>query len=278
MELHHQPKATTDDAVISGRRLTQTGAVAVIGPSLSAVAPAVEPIYAAAGLAVIAPNIATDAATGMFRLNLGQSRVGEALADYLHHALGGRRAVVIHSDDGYGQPLALGFRRGAERLGIPAAYYPVSNAGQAVAAAQRAASSVERPAIVLGMLETAAIPVLRVLKRADVPGPFLATASFAYGDYARLFAAEPEEQVKPGFFTDGLYAASPVMLDSGGAALLAFEERFRARHGREPSWRVVLGYEAAQMLLGILVSTKMEAARPLAKASHRRAVRDAILA
>jgi branched-chain amino acid transport system substrate-binding protein len=262
----------------AARRIAEGEALAVIGPSLSAVAQAVEPIYAEAGLAVVAPNIATDATTGIFRLNLGQSRVGEALADYLHHALGGRRAVVIHSDDGYGQPLALGFRRGAERLGIPAAYYPVSNTGQAVAAAQRAASSVERPAIVLGMLETAAIPVLRVLKRADVSGPFLATASFAYSDYARLFAAEPEEQVKPGFFTDGLYAASPVLLDSGGATLLAFEERFRARHGREPSWRVVLGYEAAQMLLGILASTKMEAARPQDKASHRRAMREALLA
>src|SRR3954468_6142717 len=71
------------------------------------------------------------------------------------------------------------------------------------------------------MLETAAVPALRVLKRADVPGPFLATASFAYGGYSRLFAAEPEEQANPGFFTDGIYAASPVLLDSGGAALLA---------------------------------------------------------
>src|SRR3712207_7527429 len=49
---------------------------------------------------------------------------------------------------------------------------------------------------------------LRVLKRADVPGPFLATASFAYGGYARLFAAEPEERAAPGFFTEGLYARS----------------------------------------------------------------------
>ena len=80
--------------------------------------------------------------------------------------------MVIHSDDGYGQPLALGFRRGAGRLGIAATYHPVSNVGQAVAAAQRAAGSLERTAIVLGMLETAAVPVLRVLKRADVPGPF----------------------------------------------------------------------------------------------------------
>ena len=240
-------------------------AVAVIGPSLSTVALAVQPIYAEAGLAVVAPNIGTDETAGIFRLNLGQSGVGEAMADYLHHALAGRRAAVIHSDDGLGRPLARGFRRGAERLGIAVSYHPVSGPEQAAAAARRVAGDPARPAVVLGMLETAAVPVLRVLRRADVPGPFLATASFAYGGYARLFAAEPEERDAPGFFTDGLYAASPVLFDSGSAALLAFGERFRARHGHEPSWRVVLAYDATRMLLGAVASA------PPVRAAARRA-------
>ena len=253
-------------------------ALAVIGPSLSALALAVDPIYIDAGLAVVSPNIATDAATRIFRLNLGQSRVGEALADYLRHALGGRRAEVIHSDDDYGRPLALGFRRGAERLGITATYHPVSGAEQAMAAARRVAgrgvADPERPAIILGTLETDAVPLLRVLRRADVPGPFLATASFAYGDYARLFAAEPEEQERPGFFTDGLYAASPVLFDSGGAALFAFEALFRSRYGHDPSWRAVLAFDAARMLLA-----RLAAAIPTGGATaRRRAVREAILA
>src|SRR3954454_214090 len=268
-------RGTVEGARDAARRIADGDALAVIGPSLSAVAPAVEPIYAEAGLAVLAPNIATDATSSVFRLNLGQSRVGEALADYLHHALGGRRAVVIHSDDGYGQPLALGFRRGAERLGIAATYHPVSNIGQAVIAAQRAAGSSERTAIVLGMLETAAVPVVRMLKRADMPGPFLATASFAYSSYARLFAPEPEEQASPGFFTDGIYAASPVLLDSGGAALLAFGERFYRRQGRGPSWRTILAYDAARMLLASLASMEV---RQQDKVARRRTMREAILA
>src|SRR4051812_36401700 len=263
-------RGSVEGARDAARNIADGDALAVIGPSLSAVALTVDPIYRDAGLAVVAPNIATDATTEIFRLNLGQSRVGEMLADYLHHVLGGRRAVVIHSDDGYGQPLALGFRRGAERLGITTTYYPISDSQQATAAAQRAAGSPKGTAIILGMLETAAIPVLRVLKRADVPGPFLATAAFAYGGYARLFAAEPEEQASPGFFTDGIYAASPVQIDSGGAALLAFGERFYARHGREPSWRTVLAYDAARMLLGILVTaTSTDAARQQDTAPRR---------
>lgn len=268
-----------DGARAAARRIAAGDAVAVIGPSLSAVARAVDPIYAEAGLAVVSPNIAIDVGTGIFRLNLGQSRVGEALADYLRHALGGRRAEVIHSDNDYGQPLALGFRRGATRLGITAAYHPVSSAAEAMAAAWRVAGrgvgEEQRPAIVLGMLETEAVPLLKVLRRADVPGPFLATASFASGGYVRAFAAEPEERERPGFFTDGLYAASPVLFDSGGAALLAFEGRFRARHGHEPSWRAVLAYDAMRMLAASVASRDASAADT---AQRRRAVRAAILA
>src|SRR3712207_7548928 len=119
---------------------------------------------------------------------------------------------------------------------------------------------------------------LRVLRRADVPGPFLATASFAYGGYARLFAAEPEERAEPGFFTDGLYAAAPVLFDSGSAALLAFGERFRARHdGREPSWRVVLAYDATRMLLRALASAVPPAgAAPADTQARRRSVLEEI--
>ena len=258
------------------RRVVAGDALAVIGPSLSTVAMAVEPIYAAAGVAVVAPNIATDETTGIFRLNLGQSRVGEAIADYLYFALAGRRAAVIYSDDSFGRPLALGFRRGAERLGIVATYHPVTGAEQIAAAAQRVAGDPGRPAIVLGMLETAAVPALTVLKRAAVPGPFLATASFAYSGYAQLFAAEPEERATPGFFTDGVYAAAPALLDSGNAALLEFAELYRTRHGHEPSWRVVLAYDATRMLLDVLTSALRGA--PTDTASRRRAVREAVAA
>jgi branched-chain amino acid transport system substrate-binding protein len=258
------------------RRVAAGDALAVIGPSLSTVALAVEAIHAEAGLAVVSPNIATDETTGIFRLNLGQSRVGEATADYLRLALGGRRAAVLYSDDGLGRPFALGFRRGAERLGITASYHPASGAEEILAAARRVAGDPGRPAIVLGMLETAAVSALKVLKRADVPGPFLATASFAYSGYARLFAAEPEEHPIPGFFTDGVYAASPVLLDSGNAALLRFVERYRGRHGHEPSWRVVLAYDATRMLLGILAPARRGV--PADTQARRRAVREALAA
>ena len=64
-------KAAVEGARDAARRIADGDALAVIGPSLSAVAPAVEPIYAEAGLAVVAPNIATDATSSDLPPELG---------------------------------------------------------------------------------------------------------------------------------------------------------------------------------------------------------------
>src|SRR5690606_35071596 len=78
------------------------------------------------------------------------------------------------------------------------------------------------------------------------------------------------------FFTGGLYAASLLLFDSGNAALLAFEQRYRARRGHEPSHRVILGYDAMRLLLNIL-SSALQGVPPDLSA-RRRAVLEAIAA
>jgi hypothetical protein len=141
--------------------------------------------------------------------------------------------------------------------------------------AQRVAADVDRPAIVLGLLDTTAALALKALKRVGVAGPFLATTSVAYSGYTLRFAAEPETITTAGFFTDGLYAAAPVLLDSGSAALLAFAERYQEQFGDEPSWRVILAYDGMRMLLNLLPAALRGAADTQ---SRRRAVSGAIAA
>ena len=48
--------------------------------------------------------------------------MGEALASNLRYAIGTTRAVLIFRENGYGRPLAEGFRRVAELSGITATY------------------------------------------------------------------------------------------------------------------------------------------------------------
>lgn len=256
-------------------RVVASDALVVVGPATTPMALASGPTYAEAGLVAIGTTATGDNVTDnatFFRASFSTSDVGELLANYLHHVLGGTRAIVIFKDDGYGRPVAAGFRRAAERLGIVTDYRPFSTADEAENAARLAASEPGDPAIVLGMI-TDFVPVMTALRRGGVRGPILGTNAIAGEYFSGFFADRPEERMSPGFYADGVYAASPLLFDSANAETLAFAERYRARFGHEPSYLSVQGYEAARLAIA---AVRAVAAQPNI-GSDIRARRQAVL-
>src|SRR5260370_30723248 len=88
--------------------------------------------------------------------------------------------------------------------------------------------------------------------------------------FADLSKDRPEEGGTPGLFTDGVYAASPMILDSANADMLAFADRYRARYGREPSWEAAQGYDAINLLAASVRATFAEEAGGSADLKARR--------
>jgi branched-chain amino acid transport system substrate-binding protein len=97
-----------------------------------------------------------------------------------------------------------------------------------------------------------AVPLMKAIRRRGYAGPILGTATMARSSFAELFAREPEEKRTPGFFTQGAYAVSPMILDSANADTLAFAERFRRRFGHEPSWEAVQVDDAMRLAIASL--------------------------
>jgi len=93
------------------------------------------------------------------------------------------------------------------------------------------------------------VPALLALRRAGVFSTVLAPSSLGGDDFVDQFSREPEERQKKGFFTDKVYAASPILFDSANADVLEFAERFRQRYAHEPSWPAVQGYDSAQLTI-----------------------------
>jgi len=77
----------------------------------------------------------------------------------------------------------------------------------------------------------------------------------AVDSFNTYFADQPEERKKPGFFTAGVYAVSPVIFDSSNAETLAFADRYRARFNREPTLWSAQGYEAARLAVAAIRAT-----------------------
>lgn len=253
-------------------RVGGSDAAVVIGPATTPMALAVGALYASSQLVCIGATTTGDSVTDsetFFRAVFSTSDGGEALADYLRYVLGNTRAVVIVKDDGYGRPFAEGFKRAAARDGITARYLSFTTPSEAEAAANAAADEIGRPGIVLGTL-TDVVPMVTTLRRRAVEGPILGTNVVAGQFFAAAFANEPEERARPGYFTNGIYAATPLLFDSATAETLAFAARFRARFGHEASYITAQGFEAAQLAIA---AVRAAAAQAKSVAEQRRLVR-----
>ncbi len=246
----------SDDAVARqlAERIAAGPAVVAIGPVFSTASLAAGPVYAAANLAMLPPTATSDAITDnatTFRVVFKNSDQGDMLAQYLTRVLGRRSVEVVVVDSGYGATLRDGFERAAERLGLQARYHTLArDPDDARLDAVAALIGRERDrAVVLLTLDPEGARLLTRLRRGGHPGPFLGGDAFGDEAFSRLFAAEPEERARPGYFTETLFALAPVILDSANAETLAFARRFRARFGHDPVWQAVAGYDAAQLSL-----------------------------
>jgi len=244
--------STDDGAIAVARQADAEDALVVVGPDLTAASLAAGFTYAEAGLASIVPTAHGDGVTDnetTFRSVFSTSEMGDAFANYLFYVLGRKRAVVIFRDNGFGRPIASGFKAAAERLGIVTDYRSFSAPAERDAVAKLAASDPDEPAIILGIVNDDALPLISALRRQGVRAPMLGPSALAGESFARLFGDQPEEQRAPGFFTNGLYTASPIMPDSAGAETLAFSERFHARYGHEPTWVAMQVYDATRLAI-----------------------------
>lgn len=255
-------------------KIAAGNALAVIGPMFSTSSMAAGPIFAAAGLASIAPAAESDLITSnptTYRTTFKNSDLGDWLASYLRYILDGKRAVVLYADDAYGRTIADGFRRGADRLGIQAAYYGFTGSSERDEAVRRAAAEPGHPTIVLGMLETDAASAVVALRRQGVTAPMLGGTDLSEETFAQFFRDLPEERANRGFFTKNLYAAVPVMFDSANDATLDFADRFKERFGKGQSpvsWITVQGYDAGLLAVAAL---REAAAKPASDLPARRA-------
>jgi branched-chain amino acid transport system substrate-binding protein len=248
----YDDRSNEEGAQEVARQIAAGDALVVVGPGSAMAALAAGPIYAEAGLASIVPyahSAGGPAHATTFWSVLSMSDMGASLANYLRYALGGTRAVVICKNNGSGRPFMAGFRGAAERLGLTAAYHAFNTAAEAEEAARLAATDQEQPAIVLGVVENDAKPILVTLRRQGVRAPVLGTSTIANDSFADYFADEPEERQARGFFTDGVYAAAPLLLDSANATTLAFADRYHARYGRVPPWEAVQGYDTTRLAI-----------------------------
>jgi ABC-type branched-subunit amino acid transport system substrate-binding protein len=240
--------STEDGSRAAAERVVAGDAAVVLGPARTPLAISACRIYGEAGLPIIATTLHADELTEnptTFRTVISTGEIGEALADYLGRIFHAQRAVVFSIDNGYGRPLAMRFKASATRQRMDVEYRTFSTTGERDQIARELAEVKDQAPIVLGMEYEDAVPVLIELRRQGYHGLVVGTATMARATFSSAFAKEPEEGETPGYFTENTYSASPMILDSANAEILAFANRYREHFGHEPSWETVQAYDGA---------------------------------
>lgn len=161
-------------------------------------------------------------------------------------------------DSSYGRSLEEGFKRTATKLGINAQYYQFNPDSEVEKIAQKIAAENPNVPVVFLTLDGEGSRLLKTLHKLGVKGPFLGGDAFGDESFSQRLKDEPEEKQQPGYFTDGLYGLSPMILDSANAEILTFAERFRKRFNRDPVWFSVAGYDAARLAIATLRTVTAE--------------------
>ncbi|HEY2343087.1 MAG TPA: ABC transporter substrate-binding protein, partial [Chthoniobacteraceae bacterium] len=233
-------------------RVIASPAALVLGPAISTISLASGPLYADAGVPSLTTTATSDLITRnrtTFRVLFKNSEQGEMLASCLFRVLGSKRADVAVVDDAYGHTLEQGFREASERLGIEAKYFVFKTEAEAQKVVEAIAADQTKPPVVFATLDGDGARMLPALRRLGVAGPFLGGDAFGDESFSARMVDLPEEKREPGYFSQGLYGISPMMLDSANAEILAFAERFHARYGHDPVWFAVAGYDAARVAI-----------------------------
>ncbi|HYJ13537.1 MAG TPA: ABC transporter substrate-binding protein [Thermomicrobiales bacterium] len=244
-----------DVALRKAQELSQNDDILfVIGHYDGASTNAASAVYEATGIPAINASEAANEIVGAngadtyFTVVLPSTNQGNFMAGYAREALNLERASIIFGPDGYGLSVAEAFATTFTDKGGTIAHRwdvtgddPTASITRIVAELQE----IDDPGIVvLAMEPHGAQELLIAAKRAGLELRWFGAPSLGYDAFPSLFASEPEEIGTPGYFTNGMLAASPLIYDSIGGPAMEFAQIYKDQFDDSPDWFGARVYDA----------------------------------
>jgi ABC-type branched-subunit amino acid transport system substrate-binding protein len=243
----------TSDAATAANQAIASNALVAIGPMMLPLAFEACAIYEKAGIASLIPATLSDDLSkyaGTFRTGFRIRDLEDFIINYSHKILNSNRATVIAKDNIYNRSLykELTSRQSSRAIKISTEFYVSS--GDLTSLARNAAFNSSNSLIVLAMNHGDAIIALKELKNLNFKGYVLTTATQIHSNFLeQLSDIENSEGLEPGYYSNGLLVAAPMIMDAANSDVLDFAHRYKNRFGEEPSSDAVRGYDAARLAI-----------------------------
>jgi len=229
--------------------------VGVIGHGSSTTSLAAAPIYQAAGMPAVSGEATDDALSqysDYFRTIFTNSTEATILADYIPTVLGQKEVSIIAGTSDYEASLAAEFAKAFATKGTITHTWTITDdrTGSVARIVNEMKSAQNIGMVFLVTTNANGYEMVLQMRRAGLNPPIMGSESLGSEYFAGLFSDLPEEQNDPGYFTQDMYAVSPLLYDSVGGDTLSFARRYEADHGVTPGWRGPKTWDAV-MALGV---------------------------
>ena len=247
-----------------------TQALAVLGHLYSSTSAAGGEIYQQAGIAAISASATADEITQgnywYFRGIFNNSLQANFIANYAQKILKYDRASIIYSDDSYGETLKAAFQKTFEKLGgdIKHQWAIDINADNFKQRKEQiisdlSASKDDDPGIIFCATHNDDVVDLIVqMRRKKLSNPIIGADSLGNTEFAQKFSENVEEKTSPGYFSNGIYAVSPIIFDVANEEAQHFRNEYIERYKQVPSWTAASYYDAAVTAVEAVKQAKID--------------------
>jgi len=241
----------------------QNKAIAIIGHWYSSCSIKAGKIYKKHGIPAITPgatNIKVTDSEWYFRALFNDRSQGRFLANYANKVLKHKTAAIIHEDLDYGSYLADIFEKTAKEIGMKIIFkqefkvksenldQSLSTIVKRLEKRKERRKSWQNCIIFMSTHATEGIKLVKQMRDSKFENPIIVPDSLASKLFSKGFDKYPEEKASPGFYTDGIYATSPLIFDTANEKAQLFKNEYEFKYNEEPDWISAFGYDTAMIV------------------------------
>lgn len=247
-----------------------TSALAVLGHLYSSTSTAGGKIYQQLGMPAISGSATADLVTKdndwYFRVIFNNRLQANFIANYAQKILEHQRASIIYSSDSYGETLKESFANTFTGLGGEIKHQWAIDAKasdfeqrQKAIVTDLLRSKNEDPGIIFFAAHNSDVVNLIVqMRRKELNYPLIGADSLGNVVFAQQFQEYAEEQALPGYFSDDIYAISPIIFDVANEKAQQFRNEYIEKYQTEPGWTAATYYDAASVAVAAIKRAKVK--------------------
>jgi len=188
-----------------------------------------------------------------FRTLPNSAFAGRVIVSYIQQILKKSSVSIIYDHDAYGTAFQKSLRHAAETSGLKITREwdfdrETGNLQERLQTITSELRALKDPgAIFLATHEAEGVSIIKTINNPGTEYTILGGPPFATKQFIDLFKEYLQEQVQPGYYSDGIYVVTPYLKDIAPEEARTFRQAYLDAYRAEPSWIAAAYYDAARL-------------------------------